>query len=55
MIKYPISPAVQEPDDWSSQSFSFLTGSSHINQEGKSPANSQNPSPANTPGHRGGR
>ncbi|KTF99556.1 hypothetical protein cypCar_00039693 [Cyprinus carpio] len=33
----------------------FRAGSSHISQEGKSPANSQNPSPANTPGHRGGR
>lgn len=33
----------------------FVTGSSHINQEGKSPANSQNPSPANTPTHRGAR
>ncbi|XP_051512021.1 RNA-binding protein 7 [Myxocyprinus asiaticus] len=33
----------------------FRAGSSHINQEGKSPANSQNPSPASTPGHRGGR
>ncbi|XP_062860982.1 RNA-binding protein 7 [Trichomycterus rosablanca] len=33
----------------------FKTGSSHINQEGKSPANSQNPSPANTPTHRGAR
>ncbi|KAL7879087.1 hypothetical protein AOLI_G00100610 [Acnodon oligacanthus] len=33
----------------------YRAGSSHINQEGKSPANSQNPSPANTPNHRGGR
>lgn len=33
----------------------FKTGSSHINQEGRSPANSQNPSPANTPTHRGAR
>uniref|UniRef100_A0A8C2E7I0 RNA binding motif protein 7 n=1 Tax=Cyprinus carpio TaxID=7962 RepID=A0A8C2E7I0_CYPCA len=33
----------------------FRAGSSHINQECKSPANSKNPSPANTPGHRGGR
>ncbi|KAK1785345.1 hypothetical protein P4O66_018725 [Electrophorus voltai] len=33
----------------------YRAGSSHINQEGKSPANSQNPSPANTPTHRGGR
>ncbi|XP_076849345.1 RNA-binding protein 7 [Brachyhypopomus gauderio] len=33
----------------------FRAGSSHINQEGKSPANSQNSSPANTPTHRGGR
>lgn len=33
-----------------------VTGSSHINQEGKSPANSQNPSPVNTPlTHRGAR
>ncbi|XP_060780099.1 RNA-binding protein 7 [Neoarius graeffei] len=33
----------------------YRAGSSHINQEGKSPANSQNPSPANTPTHRGAR
>ncbi|KAL7870391.1 hypothetical protein SRHO_G00078880 [Serrasalmus rhombeus] len=33
----------------------YRAGSSHINQEGKSPANSQNPSTANTPSHRGGR
>ncbi|KAI4879256.1 hypothetical protein NFI96_012460 [Prochilodus magdalenae] len=33
----------------------YRAGSSHINQEGKSPANSQNPSPASTPNHRGGR
>ncbi|XP_051580522.1 RNA-binding protein 7-like [Myxocyprinus asiaticus] len=33
----------------------FRAGSSHINQEGKSPANSQNPTPASTPGYRGGR
>lgn len=33
----------------------YRAGSSHINQEGKSPANSQNPSPANTPTHRSAR
>ncbi|KAK3548614.1 hypothetical protein QTP70_015529 [Hemibagrus guttatus] len=30
----------------------YKTGSSHFNQEGKSPANSQNPSLANIPNHR---
>ncbi|XP_072551104.1 RNA-binding protein 7 [Salminus brasiliensis] len=33
----------------------YRAGSSHINQEGKSPANSQNSSPTNTPNPRGGR
>ncbi|KAB5574710.1 hypothetical protein PHYPO_G00212160 [Pangasianodon hypophthalmus] len=33
----------------------YRAGSSHVNQEGKSPANSQNPSPADTPTHRGAR
>ncbi|KAI5097987.1 RNA-binding protein 7 [Silurus meridionalis] len=33
----------------------FRAGSSHINQEGKSPANSQNLSPASTPTHRAAR